>query len=399
MTKPTEGAPQTSSPIPPPAAAAWRSPGRWIPVSIGVLFVLSAVAVRWDARTGFTSLLSFGGPEFEQRLPVLRSMPIAEDKATGYDGQFGAQLAVTPDPRAPEIRGALDNPAYRARRIALAWTAHVIGGGNPWLVLQVYALQNLAVWLGLAWLVWRGLRPASDARAVAVWASCMLTIGALDCVRLSLTDLSAVLLLALAVAAIAKGRTWAATGAFAAAGLTRETSLLGGFALWPAGNPGNRARLMAGARIACAAAPLLAWMVFLALNVSREGALGRNNFDWPCVALARHCSSCVGHLARGDFDSRQTLGLVGALSLGGQSIYLLLRPRWSEPWWRVGVGFALLFWVLGDDVWRGYWAAARALLPMTFAFNLLAPDDRRFWMRLALANAGLVLHGMWRMLP
>jgi hypothetical protein len=36
---------------------------------------------------------------------------------------------------------------------------------------------------------------------------------------------------------------------------------------------------------------------------------------------------------------------------------------------------------------------------MTFAFNLLAPDDRRFWLRVIVANAGLVLHGIWRMLP
>jgi hypothetical protein len=377
----------------------WKSPGRWIPMAVATLFVLAMVAVRWDPRTGFTSLLSFGGPKFEQRLPALRTLPIAQDKDTGYDGQFGAQLAVSPDPRSPEIRSALDNPAYRARRIFLAWTAHVIGGGGPWRVLQVYALQNLAIWLGLAWLVWRELRPPSDTRAVAVWVSCMLTIGALDCVRLSLTDLFAVFLLALAVRALARGRPWAAAGALAVAGLTRESSLLGGAVLWPAGEQGRRARLLAAARIACAAFPLLAWMAWLACAVSREGTFGRNNFDWPCSAFVRHCSLCVDRLAHGDFDSRHLFGLIGALGLAGQSLHLLLRPRWTEPWWRVGAGFALLFWFLGDDVWKGYWAAARALLPMTFAFNILAPDDRRFWARLTLANAGLVLHGIWRMLP
>ena len=357
------------------------------------------VAVRWDARTGFTSLLAFGGPKFEQRLPVLRSLPIARDPSTGYDGQFGAQLAVAPDPRTPELQAALDNPAYRARRIALAWTAHVIGGGNPWAVLQVYALQNLAVWLGLAWVVWRELRCVPEARAVSIWACCMLTLGALDCVRLSLTDLLSVFLLTLAVRAAATGRPWAAAGALAIAGLTRETSLLGAPALWPAGKPRARARLRAAGLLACAAAPLFAWAAWLAFNLSREGALGRNNLDWPGFALARHCSHCVAHLARGDLDSRQSLGLVGAIGLGYQSLHLLLRPRWSETWWRAGLGFALLFWILGDDVWKGYWAAARALLPMTFAFNFLAPNDRKFWARLSVANAGLVLHGIWRMLP
>src|SRR5271157_5045663 len=128
------------------------------PLAAAVIFVLAMVALRWDGRTGFTSLLSFGGPKWEHRLVVLRSMPLAKDRGFGYDGQFGAQLAVAPDPRPQEIRSALDNPVYRSRRIFLAWTAHIIGGGNPWTVLQVYALQNVAVWLGFSWLLWRELK-------------------------------------------------------------------------------------------------------------------------------------------------------------------------------------------------------------------------------------------------
>jgi hypothetical protein len=357
------------------------------------------VAARWDARTGFTSLLSFGGPKFEHRLPVLRALPIARDPGTGYDGQFGAQLAVAPDPRGPKIRDALDNPAYRSRRILLSWTAHVFGAGNPWRVLQAYALQNVAVWLALSWLVWRELRPASGARSAAIWFSCMMTVGALDSIRLSLTDLPAILLLALAVAALAKGRPWLATGAFAVAGLTRETSLLGGAALWPARTQGKRAWILGAARCSCAVLPLVLWTGWLARKLSPDGLLGSNNFAWPAVAFVRHCAQCAAHLESGDFSSRQIFGLIGALGLGFQSVHVLLRPRWSEPWWRVGAGFALLLWVLGDGVWEGYWAASRALLPMTFAFSILLPDDRRFWPRLIFANAGLVIHGIWRMIP
>ena len=364
-----------------------------------MLFVLGMVALRWDGRTGFTSLLSFGGPQWEQRLPVLRTLPLARDPGMGYDGQFGAQLAIAPDPRGPGIQNALDNPVYRARRILLPWLAHVIGGGDPWTVLQVFALQNVAIWIGLAWLVLRETRPESDARAVAIWSGCMLTVGALDSIRYSLTDLPCVLLLALAVAALAKGRPWLSTAAFALAGLTRETALLGVAALWHVGGPGKKAWPAAAARCACAALPLVAWAGWLAWALPRGNALGRNNFDWPGFALVRHCTQCLTHLAHGDFDSRFFFGLVAAVSLCFQSLYLLLRPQFSEPWWRIGIGFALLFWILGDNVWTGYWAAARALLPMTFAFNLLAPDDRRFWLRVIVANAGLVVHGIWRMLP
>jgi hypothetical protein len=156
---------------------------------------------------------------------------------------------------------------------------------------------------------------------------------------------------------------------------------------------------VAAACYALAVIPLFAWVSWLHSGVPEGEALGHHNFDWPGVGLIRHCSLCISNLARGDFDSRYIFGLVGALGLGFQSLDILLRPRTTEAWWRIGVGFALLFWVIGDDVWRGYWGAARALLPMTFAFNLLVPDDRRFWARLSIANAGLVAHGIWRMLP
>ena len=389
-----EGRPELAS-----AEAYWKSPGRLGLAAVGMLFVLVTVALRWDARTGFTSLLSFGGPQWEQRLPVLRTLPLARDPGTGYDGQFGAQLAIEPDLRTPGIQNALDNPVYRARRIMLPWLAHVIGGSNPWTVLLVFALQNVAFWIGLAWLVLWEIRPVSDARAVAIWTGCMLTVGTLDSIRYSLNDLFSVLLLALAVAALTKGRPWLSTAAFALAGLTRETALLGGAALWPVEARGRRAWLAAAARCACASLPLIAWVGWLAWMFPKGNVLGRNNFDWPGFALARHCALSLTHLAHGDFDSRFSFGLIGAVGLGAQSLYLLFRPRFSEPWWRIGIGFALLFWILGDNVWAGYWAAARALLPMTFAFNLLAPDDRRFWLRVIVANAGLVLHGIWRMLP
>ncbi len=378
---------------------SWKSFLLWRPATISIIFVLTMVALRWDSRTGFTSLLSFGGPKWNQRLPVLRALPLAKDHGLGYDGQFGAQLAVAPDPRTLEIRNALDNPVYRDRRILLSWTAHVIGGGDPWTVLQVYALQNVVIWLGLAWLVWRELRQTLRQRSIAIWIACMMTIGALDCVRLSLSDLLGVFLLAFAVLTLNRGGVWAAAGAFAVGGLARETSLLGGVAFWPFRNRNEKPKFTPVACYACAVIPLLVWVLWVYWTVPEGNFLGRNNFDWPGVGLIKHCSLCLHRIAQGDFDSRYLFGLIGALGLCSQSLDILLRPRCSEPWWRVAVGFALLFWVIGDNVWKGYWGAARALLPMTFAFNLLAANDRRFWTRILVANIGLVAHGVWRMLP
>lgn len=60
--------------------------------------------------------------------------------------------------------------------------------------------------------------------------------------------------------------------------------------------------------------------------------------------------------------------------------------------------FALLFWILGDAVRHGYWAVARACLPMTIAYNLTLPRDRSFAWRWVFGNVCL-LHAIWRFLP
>jgi hypothetical protein len=220
----------------------------------------------------------------------------------------------------------------------------------------------------------------------------MLSLGALDSIRMALTDLAVVLFLALAVAAVRSRRPVAGVVALALAGLTRETGLLG------LGVLGTRSRWSA-ARMAIAALPLLLWFGWLRAHLPSSGGVWRGNIDLPCLSLARHAAACVAAMARGDFESRQILGLLGGLGLAYQSLDLLLRRRWSEPWWRAGAGFALLFWILGDQVWNGYWAVARVVLPMTFAYNLLVPRDRLFWVRIAAPNAVLVLHGLWRLLP
>jgi len=76
------------------------------------------------------------------------------------------------------------------------------------------------------------------------------------------------------------------------------------------------------------------------------------------------------------------------IALSAQWLFFVLRPRWSNPWWRVGAGYAALMVVLGDAVWEGYpGAAARVLLPMILAFNILVPRGRAWWFLLLLGNS------------
>jgi hypothetical protein len=353
------------------------------------------VALRWDRATGFTALIQFGDDWTAQRLPVLKDTPIATMPQGGYDGQFYAQLAVEPDVLSPDLQHALDNPAYRSRRILLPVVAHVLGGGRPGWVLNIYALLNVAAWLALAWVWWREV-DANSPRGAAIWLACMLSLGALDSVRLSLTDLPAMLALVLAVLATQRARPRLAAGLLLAGGFVRETCLLAAGLLRVAGDDSRRGKWRTWLLRGAAVLPVILWCGWLR-GVIPGNAAGQN-FAWPGVGLARHLYGCAGQLGAGDFDSRYVFGLLGALGLAYQSIFVLQRWRHADAWTRLGLPFAALFWLLSAYVFSGYWAAARACLPLTFAYNRMLPNDRAFWPRLILANLA-VLHALWRMLP
>ncbi len=385
---------QLSHPATPPARPSAAL--RWLRLGV-VAFVLAMVGWRWDAQTGFTALIRFGDNFETTRLPAVRSLPLKSHPGAGYDGQFYAQLAVDPHFTAPEVQTALDNPAYRARRIGLSLLAHVLGFSSPWWTLQIYALLNTAAWLLFAWLCWREIG-AGDLRSTLRWCAIVLGLGALDSVRLSLTDLPAALLILLAVRSARRARPALAAGWLLLAGFARETAILalpglwrGAVRSWP-----DRVRFLLAA--AACALPLAAWAFWLQSTLPGAGG-GAGNFLPPGQGLAGHAAECFAAFASGNFDSRYVWGLIGAAALGLQSVALLLRWRDPNPWVRTAIPFALLYWCLGPAVWHSYWTAARALLPLTLAYNLTLPDSGRgFWWRFGLGNA-CALHAIYRLLP
>jgi hypothetical protein len=397
--------------------------------------VLANIAAHWSPRTGFTSLIRFGDEFDGRRLPAIAALPLAIVPGAGYDGQYYAQLAIEPNVTSPDVHRAIDITAYRARRILLPLIAHIFGFGSPWWTLQVYALLNTVAWLLLAWCWWRWL-PNHDARGTVVWILCVLSLGALDSVRFSLSDLPMLLCLVAAVRAVECQRPrWAAV-AFLAAGFIRETAILAirPFALSPTerdatatshqqqhGEPTpkrhgsmiqslRRNHVVAGHThdhgwfgfvrtwslpVLLCVAPVALWSLAL-LRLAPGPMIGfSGNFDWPGFALARHVATCVREIAHGNWDSRYLFGLIGAAGLAYQSIYLLLHWRDADPWLRLGLPFAVLFWFLGDFVWHGYWAVARTTLPMTFAFNRALLRDQRACTHLISGNL-FVLHSVYR---
>lgn len=366
---------------------------------IATCLFLALVASKFSGQTGFTSLIRFGENQVPPRSEKLEGLPLAIVlNSSGYDGQFYAQIALDPTLRDPSTIAALDVPSYRARRILVPATAAVVAGGSPWWTLQVYALLNVACWLTLAWVLRLALRNA-DWISFARWAGCLFSMGVLESVRLSLVDLPAALFLTLAIVAQDRGLVLRSSIWVALTNLAKESSLLGAIALnlehlrWPFL---SRRKLLS---LLVATLPLIAWSLYILWRLpSPAGTTGQGNFTWPLLGVGLQIKTCLTEIAAGNWDGRFTMGLFAIIGLGVQAGVLWRVRDFKSGWWRVGAAYALLGLFLSSWVWSGYWAACRALLPMTLAFNLLLPgNSRAFWPLWMLGN-GAMLHALWRFL-
>lgn len=366
---------------------------RSLPYWVASLLFAALVLAKFDSATGFSSLLRFGETWQARRHPALAGLPLATvPGSAGYDGQFYAQVALDPTLRDPALATALDAPAYRARRILLPALAHALGLGRPAPILQIYALLNVAAWFALAGLLRREIGGA-DALAFARWSGCLFSMGVLESVRQSLVDLPALVLLVLALRAhraAAPGRTagWLALGH-----LTRETNLLGSLALLA--RPRPTARAVAGFFVACV--PLAAWWWYAHARFPATTPPVSGNLTWPFLGALGQAGRSLQAVAAGNFDSRHTFALLALAGLFTQVGVLWRHRQPDHPWWRVGAAYGLLLVLLGPWVWSGYWAACRAVLPLTIAFNLLLPPGRGFWPLWAVGNL-TALHAVWRFL-
>ncbi len=193
---------------------------------MAVALFLFLVARFWHPVYGFSVFFQLDASNDELKITAFRELPVYVHRDTGpYDGLYYAQIAQDPTLRDPELPRAMDNLSYRARRIlpsALAW---ILGAGQPAWIVHAYSLINVMAWLALALLLWR-LLAVRDARSGFAWAGVMFSAGALSSVRLALTDLPALTLIAAALLAEERGRRRLATALLATSGLARETSLL-----------------------------------------------------------------------------------------------------------------------------------------------------------------------------
>ena len=360
------------------------------------LFPTIFVFRQYSPEFGFARLLICGSQFVERAVPELKSLNPPCVNRTGYDGQQYAQLATDPFLQGPAIRGALDAPVYRARRILLPLLSWIFAFGQPAIALQIYGAINLLFfWLLLCGVV-RTLRPTTAFHYSCV-AAAVLGTGSLISIARALVDLPAATFVFFGAAL--GGAVGA--GSLGAALLTRETSFLAIGALFSPGcwrSPLERRR--SAGRLALAGLPVALWLAFVHVRFGRETAAGVDNFSWPFVQLTQTIWHNFAALP-GAAPGFRWFGVTGweyrlfeclaPLSLAAQATYLVLRRDRASAYWRVGIAFVPLFLCLGSAVLAEQLNYLRALLPMTIAFQieLMRATNPSRWAWFAAGNLGL----------
>ena len=341
---------------------------------------------------GFTRLISVGDRVAPATVPALRATPhYVHEDSFGYDGTYYAQIALHPLLREPTLDVALDNPHYRARRVLVPWLAWLTGAGEPWWVLQAYAVMNGVCWLGFAWLLLAWF-PADGWQNFLRWAGFLFSAGVCLSVRHALLDAPALLLTALAVRAVECG--WSRRGVIwlALAALTKETSVLSAAVLVDAWPQRLRQWVSVAMRGLWVVVPLALWMLYVAHRFGPVGDAGDGNFSWPLAGLVGKGVELVQGARAYGLRPPEILGLAALLATVVQFLFLALWWQPRSAWWRAAVPFAVLLMFVSQPVWEGFPGAyPRVLLPLALAFNVLVPRGVR-WLPLLLAgNLGLPL--------
>lgn len=330
---------------------------------------------------GFTYVFDFGGTIGLPVLPEVASSAVyIHEGVPGYDGQMYAQVALRPWGNDPDLARAIDNPPYRARRILMEWLAWLIGAGNPWAVLNVQACLNLGFWLVLSVVLLRWFPPSGGVPSLLRWSGVLLSSGMLSSMRHALTDGPSLCVVAIAMACAESGRTWMSSAVGALAGLTRETTVVVGAALLPGRLRDLRGWLRVAGQGLVIVVPLALWMWHLRGlgSASAYEHSGVSNFTWPFAGYVGRWRELLAAITDQGAQKTEVLVLLAHVGLTVNMVWIILHPRWSSVWWRLGAVHVLLLAVLNTQVWEGYpGAASRVLLPLLLAFNVLAPVGRR----------------------
>ncbi|HVW21139.1 MAG TPA: hypothetical protein VHC86_07965 [Opitutaceae bacterium] len=367
----------------------YPSPPRWLfgaAAALALGFLLLTYYRVWSPQYGITRLIQIG-TVFDQRgLAVYRATPKYMDPYPpdrwGFDGQYYAELSLDPLLRDPQIKVALDDPPYRARRILLPWIAHVLGMGHPWATINIYAALNLLFWLpyvAILYFLFRG----KGWRGWAGFCALLLTCGIIECMKGSLTDFPAFVLM---TAGLALGG-WAGACCLGLAGLTREVSIIATAGLYRYRPPWGRAFWRNVGLSLVAGGPMALWWAYIWWKLRMHTHGDTDNIDLPFRGMAQKFVEVVGMARRGEihwlqaYKNEYVHAILTMIAVVTQSAYLLTHREWTNRFWRVGAIFIPFFFVISHQQWESHFTITRQALPITLAFNLiLALRPTRRWL-------------------
>lgn len=363
-----------------------RSYVAWTVVTVcfwlAVLGLLALGKYRGDLRGLLHVGSEFRHPEAFSGIPPIGPW--------GYDGQFYATLATDPLLRSPQTPGFVDNPRYRAKRVFLPLLAYLAAAGDPVAATYLYPILCwLLTFAGLA-----ALAALAKEFAVQPWwiAVAGLNVGVAASLTRSTPDAPAVSLLFLAWYLLQKQRLLGFSALSLAAVLTRETTLLGVWALAVAHDRQTKRRRAFAAPLV-ATAVFLSWSLYLALRFPEHPGGLAGNLGWPLLGLWHKGEAFVRGQGVHFMEIAATVGLF-ALLLGALR---RVSPTGAGPW-LVLAGYGALALVMTLKVYEEAFAFTRVLLPLAWAATLLVGQARSSGLLaggLALqAGAGLsLIHG------
>jgi hypothetical protein len=307
-------------------------------------------------------------------------------------------MAMDPLLERPSTDRAMDEAPLRARRILLAWTAFALGLGRPAWILQAFALQNVLAWIALTFVL-RWWFDLTTMRGLALWLVTLFSAGLLWSIRLSLLDGPSLLLLAIAVGAIESGRRWTGAIVCGIAGLARETNVLSVFGLIdPARWKDWRSIVRQAGLVALALLPLALWFDYIHAIYRSAIFTSGETLASPFAGMLWRASVAARDVGHGVYrPASATVGII--LAFATQIGWLIVKPRWREPWWRIGIAYAAMLPFLGQPLWVGALGTViRVELPLLLAFNIGLRTVRHeplFWVLLACGNITVLLQPLF----
>ena len=366
------------------------------PWAVLVLMPILILVNGFDSRNGFLRLIHFGQNFQDTRIQEIRVIDFPNLTPWGYDGQFYAQIAVDPSLRHEGLKKATYGElAYRARRIGLPFLAFCLGLGQPFPILQAYALLNFLFWI-LLLITLNRYRNLNTSRGSSLAISILWSTGTLTSLARSVPDLPAV---AFSTWALVSQSQATANLFIGIAALFKETAILSfPRVAWPERKHFNSAirKYLMSALIVFG--PILAWSIYIYFRLPAETMLGSGNFSFPFSGLFHKVQGSVKQLLDG-FSHRAWMHLpflffelICPISLLIQSVYMVIHFRSFSNAWKTGIGFVILFCFPGAGVWGDQYAYSRVLLPLTVSFNFMIQEQETassFWSWYLLGNAGM----------